>query len=224
MKSGTKALLTTLAMLCVSAALIIGGTYALFTDTVSINNRLSAGNLEVGLVRVSYQEHVLSKNGMMATSALDITEVDLTKSEQPLFQVVNAVPTSWYQTTVRVSNLGSTAFDYGMRIIWAPNSDPLDNDHLLAEQIRITVASHKIADADRDGIMTLDGEDMNYVSFTLKEASLRDISLGYLLKNAGDDSFTVKAEFVDSGNNNAAMLATLTFDLQVYATQKVEMK
>ncbi len=202
-------LLFSMLALCLCTIFVVGGTYALFTDTVTVNNHLEAGNLKVGLFRTSYQERVLDNSGLMSESAEDTTRVDLAADASKLFNVNNAVPTSRYQATVEVSNLGSTAFDYGMRILWKPNEDTTDNDEVFAAQIKITVTSKKL-DAP--------------VEFMLNACSEHDISLGYLLKNAPAETFTVKAEFVnDDANNNAAMLATLDFDVQVYATQKTSL-
>ncbi len=206
-------------VLCV--ALLIGGTYALFTGNVEVNNHLSAGNLKVGLTRVSYKEWVLNDSGLMGEKT-DSTAIDLTKNGNEIFTVEKAVPTAWYEATIEVSNEGSTAFDYGMRILWTNKDTASEKDLAFAGQMQITVTSSKIADADADG---KDDNGTNYVQFMLDECADpgNDISLGYLLKNEGTNSFTVKAEFVNSDVkdvNNAAMLATLTFDVQVFATQK----
>lgn len=218
MRKRTKTLLLSILTLCICTALVAGGTYALFTDKATVNNHLSAGNLDVGLHRITYQECVLDNKGLMAVSAKDTKRVDLTKDNSVLFNVVDAVPTSWYEATIEVSNLGSTAFDYGMRIIWKPNNDPTDNDVVFARQIKITVTSDKISRSTTDG--NGNPVTVNYVTFMLNESKNHDISLGHLLKNAGTETFTVKAEFIDHDNNNSAMLATLDFDVQVYATQK----
>lgn len=215
-------------VLCV--VLLIGGTYALFTGNVEVNNHLSAGNLKVGLTRVSYKEHNLDERGVL-TDKIDDTVIDLTQDGKEIFTVDKAVPTSWYEATIEVSNLGSAAFDYGMRILWTDmqvDDEKYDetlhkNDEILAAQIQITVTSSKIADADADG---QDENGTNYVQFMLDKCAdpENDISLGYLLKNEGTNSFTVKAEFLNNEVNNAAMLASLTFDVQVFATQKTSVE
>ncbi len=206
-------------VLCV--ALIVGGTWALFTDEVKVNNHLSAGNLEVGLKRVDYTEYVLDGTTGLMTTKVDDEDIDLTVNNNEIFTVEKAVPTSWYEATIEVSNLGSAAFDYGMRILWTNENTATEKDLAFASQMQITVTSSKIADADRDG---QDENGTNYVQFMLDECADpgNDISLGYLLKNEGANSFTVKAEFVNSDVkdvNNAAMLASLTFDVQVFAPQ-----
>ncbi len=206
----TKTLLLSMLTLCISTALVVGGTFALFTDTASVNNHLQAGNLDIGLFRTSYTEKVLGSNGLMTESEVDTTAVNLATNGSTLFNMVNAVPTSTYTATIEVSNLGSVAFDYGVRIIWSANRDTTDNDDILAEQIKITIKSEKIENST------------NSVSFYLADCDDNDVSLGYLLKNAGAEAFTVKAEFINDDNvNNSAMLANLSFDVQLYAVQKV---
>ena len=59
MEKRTKTMLFSALTLLVCTVLIVGGTFALFTDSVMVNNHLSAGNLEVGLYRTSYREYVL---------------------------------------------------------------------------------------------------------------------------------------------------------------------
>ena len=190
------------ALLGVSVA--VGASYALFTDQVTVNNHLSAGSLDVGLYRVEYKENVLVADGTMAESTPDTTRVDLTQNADKLFVIDDLfVPTSWYETTVEVSNSGDVAFDYGVRILW--KDDPAnDKDQIIAKQIQITISVG----------------DMQKEQFYLCDCADYDVVLGSMLKGDAAEQFTVKAEFVNRDDNNAAMQAEIEFDLQVYATQK----
>lgn len=190
------------ALLGVSVA--VGASYALFTDQVTVNNHLSAGSLDVGLYRVEYKENVLVADGTMAESTPDTTRVDLTQNADKLFVIDDLfVPTSWYETTVEVSNSGDVAFDYGVRILW--KDDPAnDKDQIIAKQIQITIS---VGDTQKE-------------QFYLCECADYDVVLGSMLKGDAAEQFTVKAEFVNRDDNNAAMQAEIEFDLQVYATQK----
>ena len=190
------------ALLGVSVA--VGASYALFTDQVTVNNHLSAGSLDVGLYRVEYKENVLVADGTMAESTPDTTRVDLTQNADKLFVIDDLfVPTSWYETTVEVSNSGDVAFDYGVRILW--KDDPAnDKDQIIAEQIQITIS---VGDTQKE-------------QFYLCDCADYDVVLGSMLKGDAAEQFTVKAEFVNHDDNNAAMQAEIEFDLQVYATQK----
>ena len=190
------------ALLGVSVA--VGASYALFTDQVTVNNHLSAGSLDVGLYRVEYKENVLVADGTMAESTPDTTRVDLTQNADKLFVIDDLfVPTSWYETTVEVSNSGDVAFDYGVRILW--KDDPAnDKDQIIAKQIQITIS---VGDTQKE-------------QFYLCNCADYDVVLGSMLKGDAAEQFTVKAEFVNRDDNNAAMQAEIEFDLQVYATQK----
>ncbi len=230
MEKRTKTLLLSILTLCICTVLVVGGTFALFTDKATVNNHLSAGNLDVGLYRTSYNECVLDADGLMAVSDENTDRINLVADGKALFNVTNAAPTSWYQATIEVSNLGSTAFDYGMCILWETDDSTTESEKALASQIKITITSKNISDEVADGKVTVTDEsgnpvEVNYVTFMLDECGLEEnkISLGYLLKNAGVETFTVKAEFVNDGANNSAKLATLDFDVQVYATQKTSL-
>ena len=190
------------ALLGVSVA--VGASYALFTDQVTVNNHLSAGSLDVGLYRVEYKENVLVADGTMAESTPDTTRVDLTQNADKLFVIDDLfVPTSWYETTVEVSNSGDVPFDYGVRILW--KDDPAnDKDQIIAKQIQITIS---VGDTQKE-------------QFYLCDCADYDVVLGSMLKGDAAEQFTVKAEFVNRDDNNAAMQAEIEFDLQVYATQK----
>ncbi len=208
-KSRTRTLLLSILTLCIATSIVVGSTFALFTDTVPVNNHLSAGNLEVGLFRTSYQTYELGANGIMATSTADTTRVDLSNSAEKIFNVDKAVPTSWYEAKLEVSNLGSTAFDYSMKILWNQAGTADANQLAFADQMQITVTSNKLTAP---------------IVFKLSECNDQNISLGYILKTAtAPDTITIRAEFLNVDGNNSAMLATLNFDVQIYAVQKTSL-
>ncbi len=239
MEKRTKTLLLSMLTLCICTLLVVGGTFALFTDKVTVNNHLSAGNLDVGLYRTSYKECVLDADGLMAESAENTKKINLVENPNELFTVSKAVPTSWYQATMEVSNKGTTAFDYGVCILWTDtkvgDKDYCENDEIIASQIRITITSENISDEVADGTVIVTDEsgnpvEVNYVTFMLDKCNLEEnkISLGYLCVGDPVETFTVKAEFVDdevvSGIvNDDAMNSELKFDVQVYATQKTSL-
>ncbi len=194
--------------LCFSVMMIVGGTFALFSDSQVVNNHLEAGNLDVGLHRVSYIAHQLDKDGVMKTSIEDTSDVDLNQNASKLFEVKNAVPTSYYQATLRISNNGSTAFNYGLRILWEKTDKTSALEESFAKQIEITVTSSKLNSPK---------------VFRLADCVSNDVGLGYILKDGSAETVTVKATFVNDNNvNNDAMLATIDFDVQIYAAQKVD--
>ncbi len=206
MRERGKTLVLSIFALIVATVLVVGATFALFTDRVAVNNHLEAGNLDVGLDQISYTERVLNDQGLMEERTESTTK-DLTTDGSTLFIVNKAVPTSWYQTTIKVTNDGSTAFDFGMRVLWNEEGDATAEQIKFAQQIKITVSGAQLTQAKE---------------FYLVDCGKNDVNLGALLKGAGSETFTVKAEFVDNEANNDVMLISLNFDVQVFATQKTE--
>ncbi len=208
-----RGLLTIMLTLLLSMVLIVGATYALFTGEATVNNHLKAGNLKVGLERTSYQAHVLDNDtGRMVTTDPDVTRVDLTKDPKELFVVENSVPTCWYKADILVTNKGTVAFNYGMRIIWdlsKVEESEKPYAEAFAKQIEITVTY---------------GE--NEAKFLLEDFATNDIDLGYLERNASG-TFTVMAEFLNDEDteefdNDYVQEKEIKFDLQVYAEQKID--
>ena len=55
-------------MLCM--ATVVVGTYALFTDKVTLNNHLQAGTLEISLVRTKLTKTELTADGYLETNTV----------------------------------------------------------------------------------------------------------------------------------------------------------
>ena len=192
-------------VICLSLVLVAGGTYALFSDQVTVNNHLSAGELRVGLERVGYQGCVVGDDGLLVESEKDTQVIDLVQNSDPLFDVVDAVPLSWYEAELRVSNLGDVAFDYGVRVLWNADGTASAEEQELASQIAVTVLAG----------------DEPLAQFTLDASAGKDVAIGSVV--VGTDTaqtFTVRAEFLDTDDNNSVMNTDLAFDIQVYAVQK----
>lgn len=194
----------TVAVLCL--AVIAGTVTALFSDSAEVNNHLSAGSLKVGLYRTEYETRTLNSEGLIET-VTDSTRVDLRSDGNAVFDVDNAAPTGTYKATIEVSNLGSVAFDYGVKILWT--DDETDGtDQIFASQILVTISVGGTQKA----------------SFLLADCAKEEnsVTLGSILANSDAQTFTVEAEFCDQTENNSAQLATIEFDLQVFATQKTD--
>ncbi len=212
MSKKTKVLLRSMLAVCLCTILVVGATYALFSDTAVVNNHLKAGNLDVGLWRVSYWGNMLTEDGLLAPTERDNERIDLTKDPRMLFDVEGVVPQSWYEADIEVVNNGSTAFDYYVTILW--DAEEASKEQIkFAEQIEISISSESLETP---------------VVFRLIDCAKPEntVKLGYILANTADKAstaqkFTVRATLTDDVENNAVMEQDLEFDLQVYASQKV---
>lgn len=188
-------------MLCI--CIVAGMSYALFTDSITVSNHLRAGNLKVGLTRTNLEYSVLNANGELETKTVS-NSVDLTSSTGNAFGIdktnTRIVPGSYFQTDLQIENNGNTAFTYGVTI-------------------RLNSTSNKLAEQMK--VMLLDAEGHVVESKTFSELGANGWTLnsGRVLAGETAEKFTVRVEFVDNGNNNAAMNLTADFDLVVTATQ-----
>ncbi len=202
-----RTVLLSMVMVCLCLALLIGGTYALFSDQETVNSYLKAGKLDAVLYRVEYQDCTLGENGMLVTSERNTDRIDLTNASSKdimLFDIEKAVPQSWYEACLEVSNAGNVAFDYGVRMLWNVDGQATDAQKELASQIQITISGE-------------DGTEL--AEFALSAG--RDVDLGTILVGGAAQEFTVRAEFLNDPDNNIVQDVALEFALQVYAIQKV---
>lgn len=210
MSKRMRTVLLSMSIICLGLVLIVGATFALFSDLFTVNNHLKAGKLEVGLERIGYTTCTLGEDGTL-TESEDTTEVDLVEDSGVLFQMDTIVPGCWYEAELRVSNNGDVAFGYGVRVLWN-ETDASEKQLALADQILITVTQ---------------GDKQE--QFMLNEAVDVDFDEPVLAESEADDdtsqTFTVKAEFIDDtgyddiDNDEAQDAEKFEFDLQVYATQ-----
>lgn len=184
-------------MLCTT--IIVGASYALFNETISVGNHLQAGNLNADLTRTNLKYAALDANGVLQTYE-DGDDVDFTgTTNKNIFGLTNdqkIVPGSYFEAEMNLSNNGTVAFDYEVEI------KILGESNKLAEQLKVTVTT-------ATGTKTLMLSEIN---------GKLVISEGRMSINSSS-SFTVKVEFVDVAANNDAQAQTCAFDLVVTAVQ-----
>ncbi len=206
MKKRNKLLrISTLLAFAICLFAFIGSGCIVLGDDANANNHLNSSTFRIGLTRTSYKECVLDESTGLLTQRADDEKIDLLKDPSEIFRIENAVPTCWYEATIEISNLGDIALDYGALIIWTNKSSATEKDKALASQIKITISG---------GSLTAP------VEFMLDQCAQNRTSIGSILKGEEPESFKIKAEFIDSEDNNLAMDASLLFDVQVFATQK----
>ena len=184
-------------MLCTT--LIVGASYALFNETVSVGNHLQAGNLDADLTRTNLKFAVLDTNGVLVDHE-DGDDVDFTgTTNKNIFGLTGdqkIVPGSYFEAEMDLSNNGTVAFDYDVEI------KILGESNELAEQLKVTVT-------------TANGSE----TFMLSEINGKYVvSSGRMYINSSA-SFTVRVEFVDGAANNDAQDQSCAFDLVVTAVQ-----
>ena len=203
-KSKVRTLLVACVMIMLCAAMIVGGTYALWSDKVTVENHLTSGTLQVKLERISLTKTYLDdETGYLVTAGPDTTIVDFTDTntaDDNVFGIEDekVVPCSEYEAKLRLTNNGDVAFTYD--VIIKLNSA----SNALAEQLKVYI----------------DGEDKG----TLDQYAVDGkavISTQTMAKNDTAKEFTVKIQFInDNDINNDAQNKEVKFDLLVNAVQK----
>jgi predicted ribosomally synthesized peptide with SipW-like signal peptide len=203
--------------------IIVGMTWALFTDTVTVENHLRAGDLNITLERTKLETYSIdATTGYLVSTTNDDVVNFSNPTGKNVFDLTTSskiVPCSSYTATMRISNNTATvtenkqnsdvAYDYWIEIkLKVDGLTPEQIEALkLDEQLNITVSSEELTEP---------------MSALLSEGLTIGSSIDPLgtLTLGDSDNFTVKMEFVDSANNNDAKTQMLTFDLIVHAVQR----
>ena len=193
-------------MLCV--AMIVGGTYALYTSKTTFVHHLQAGNMNVTLTRLSLTTTKLNDAGELITSKPNTTKTDFTNATNAnVFGLADGeviVPLSSYTAEMEVANKSNVGFVYWLEIS-VPQSQKDDQDLVLDDQMQVTI--------------TVDGG-QPYVCKLSDGMVIGSASapVATVLKTT-TSNFTVTVEFLDDKNNNNAMFDEVYFDLIVHAQQ-----
>lgn len=205
-------------MLCAAAVAV--GTFALFSDTVTVKNHLQAGTLKTTLTRINLEKTELQANGSLATTTDTAAKpfTHETTETANIFDLEDGsilVPGCAYDAVMKIENKGTVAFDYAVNIVLtAPSTGSCSE--AFARQLKITTGTVSADGATRTTKKTM----------TLLEAGSEPVFDGYIAAGtASAESFFVKIEFVNDATgdtNNAAQSGDVRFDLVVTATQKTE--
>lgn len=200
-------------MLCL--ALVAGGTYALFSDQVTLDNHLQAGTMDITLKRVKLTKGELDNSTGFIKSVTNEEEIDFSKpydSNDPnaknknVFDITDGaliVPGCWYTADMKLINNSDVAFGYWLEIVF---DDKVDLT--LAKQLKITVTT---ADQTKS------------ISKMLNESAGLigdDEHLIEVLPKTGSALFEITVEFCDLDDaNNDAKSKSFDFDVVVHAVQ-----
>lgn len=191
-----------------SVAMLVAGTYALFSDSVTVENHLVAGTLQVTLVRTKLEQRKLDADGVVKDLAADDNPEDFTHATtKNIFGMEEGeliAPSSSYKATMRVTNGGTVAFDYIVRIKLGTSGDK-QSDEDLCRQVKVVVNG--------------DTENARY----LYECADNDLEVlrGRIVAGGSQAIFTIQLIFENRSDNNNAQAQKAWFDLTVEALQAV---
>ncbi len=200
-------------LLCLS--IIMGTTYALFTDTDTMKQHLKAGNLDMKLERTAITKKVLNADGYFETVEVDPETAvkDFTNAtKENVFELEEdekIVPQSEYSATMRITNdenNSDVAVGYWIEIKYSGNSAAE-----LAEKILVSVKNVDPAlDKNLSPVTVSSGD-----SLGSEQAPLG------VLKVGDNQLFTVTILFDATGDNNELMGDEIEIDIVVHAFQYV---
>ena len=208
-----RALLVSASVILLCMTIIVGMTWALFTDTQKVTNHLQAGDLSITLKRTELTKTTLNAQGKLVTSDPDTTTKNFSNpTDENVFGIVEGekiVPGTKYVAKMQVENHSDVAFGYWVEIVCTDKTNGAD----LAKQLKVTVNTGSDASASVNDGLTV-GSSSNYV--------------GELIIGATAE-FTVTVEFLDSfvaenniDHNDLAQGENLSFDLVVHAVQATD--
>ena len=224
-----RSVLLSVVTLVLCLALVAAGTYALFSDRVTLGNHLVAGKLDITLVRTNLTTTSLNPNTGFLVNTENNEDIDFSipwddahpeRKNKNVFDMTDEtliVPGSSYTAEMKIANNididndgqvdheSNVAFGYWLEIVF--EDDP-DLDMTLANQILITVTTV-------DGTKSITGEKLSESEGKIGD---EDDVIG-ILALGGENIFTVTITFSDLDTNNDAMSKTFKFDLVVHAIQ-----
>ncbi len=207
------------AAIALAAAVAVVGSYALFTDTVTVSHHLQAGKLEATLTRKTLVGNQIDASGYLSDYQGE-KDVDFSsETKKNVFDLEDAliVPCMYREATMELSNGGNVAFSYWIEIILTAPTKP--QDVALAEQLEVSVKTQNT------------GAGMSLTEQPIKNDG-KKITIGSQENPVGvvelskAQTFSVKVAFKDYGDkidnaNNTAKGGELSFDMIVYAVQVV---
>ena len=195
-------------------ALVAGGTYALFSDKVTLKNHLQAGTLDITLTRTNLTTTSLSPDTGFLVETENPKDIDFSEpadlndpnaENKNVFDITDKtliVPGCTYTAEMQITNNSDVAFGYWLEIVFDDKADLA-----LADQLNVTVT-------------TASGTTEKALSAIAGTIGTETAPLGVLAKT-GSTLFTISVEFLDlkDGANNAAKSQALDFDVIVHAVQ-----
>ena len=193
------------AMFIMTLILVAAMIYTYFVNSQNKGNKLVAGTLDCRIEWTGMSGYKTNEYGENVKFK-DETVVNLEKHEGNIFNIDRFTPTQYQEATFRVTNTGNIAFRYTVSVMDVVAEGK--NSLAMRDQIKITIL--------REGFEL--GSFM--LGEALEMASMFEIDKVVTGENGYQD-FTVRAEFIDHENNNAARGGIVSFDLRFVAIQAI---
>ena len=195
-------------LLCI--ALMVGATYAWFTETISIEHHLVAGNLDITLKRTHLSWSRLGNLGEMQEGSSDEVVDFSNPTQRNVFDLTAdtlIVPCTWYEATLAVENRNAVTFGYWIEVVPTGSTS-----NALAKQLEVTVTTYDQHGEVIETVTKSAGESLQIGG----EGSY----VGILETDDPAQTFKIKVNFPDLGDaNNIAQTESVSFDLIVRAIQ-----
>ena len=193
-KATKRALLTSVMALAMCVVMLVGTTFAWFTDTASTGvNKIQAGNLKVDIIGAGSENHV---------SMLSFTKAGVTDAEAGA-EILWEPGCRYVTEGFRIANKGNLALKWKAEI----NKD--------------NIVDGKAAPTAKDGKSLLDVIDFYVVTGTgenAPEVAIEDF-VGNLAKDAKSDVYYIKGVMQTTAGNDYQDLTLEGITITVYATQ-----
>lgn len=204
-KTTKRALLSSVMALFLCFAMLLGTTYAWFTDEVtSTGNKIQAGTLKIDLC-------VMDETGGY---------ISVKESQAPIFDYDLWEPGYISVANVMVENKGTLALQYGMNIVTNGLNDVAEDEAMLSDVIDVYYASEEVLLADRAEFdAAVENGDLNHIG------TLTDVIFGgsmiddTLLANEQDYATIVLKMQETAGNEYQGLAVGTSFDIKIFATQ-----
>lgn len=205
--------------IALAVSLVVAGSYALFTDTVTVSHHLQAGKLEATLTRKTITGNQIDTSGYLSDYQGE-KDVDFSgETKKNVFDLEDTliVPCMYREATMELSNGGNVAFSYWIEIVLTTPTKA--QDVALSKQLEVSVKTQNT------------GAGMSLTEQPIQNDGNK-ITIGSQTNPVGvvelskAQTFSVKVAFKDYGDkidnaNNTAKGGELQFDMIVYAVQVV---
>lgn len=215
--STMRAVFLSMVAIVLCALLLVTGSYALFTDSVSIKNHLQAGTMKVQLWRVGLQNKMLNDNGVLEPQTPNTTPVNFTEAtNENVFGLVDGdtiVPETELKATMELRNANTVAFNYYITIAPTKIDATTESDATFWSQLEVSVVANGVTYGDADvvnGVLCIGSA----------TSPLGPVYAGTETQPT-TAQFDVNVKFKDLSNNNDAQGKKVAFDLVVYAVQAI---